>query len=401
MENNETTELQERPAVSQRALEVQDILGDSIEKLRGLIQKVDTEETRDAITAAAVNLKTKVKELEGAKERYYEPERLRVVQLRDLYNKPLELAKAVLDSASSAVSEYNARKRREAELAREKAEAEARKAREEAEAKKRAAEEAERRAKAEAEARKRAEEEERLRQERAKLAAERAKFEAEQAERARQEAELARKRKEEEEARIAHALEAERVGNAHKTEAILDRQKALPAAAPEIPTAPSQAEIEAKAREQAAELERKAAAERAAAEARAREAEEKAKAETARREAEEAAAKAKEAEMAASATANLAGRPDDRTRASTNWKYRVADPKAFVKAIAGIVDRDPSVLEWLGFKLEDPGAFRSAALNKDVTRLKASFQFPGIEAWPEAKENFRTNDVKKEEEAHL
>lgn len=397
MEEKETvTDLAERPAEEQRALEVRTTMGDSMERLRGLLTgRVEDEATRDLIKSAGGDLKTKVKEVQGLRARWYDPERLRVEALRAVYDTPLKLADSIIRSAESAITEYNERKRREAQVAREKAEAEARRAREEADRKRREAEEAERRAKAEAEARKRREEEEKMRLEREKLERERREFEAAKAEQARKEAELKRKREEEEKARLDHAIEAERVGNTDKVDTTLERAKPLPVAAPVIPEGPTPEEITAQALKETEEREAREKAQREAAEARQREEEEKERARQAKEAADKAAAEAKEAEMRAAATTTIM------PKGVTRHKYRIAGAvefRAFLEAVVQASLNDPRALEYAGYNPEKPDGFRSSALTKDVTRLKDAFRFPGVETWSEVVDQIKANEAQTEPE---
>lgn len=386
-------------SVDERQLEATEIMGDAIERLRKLDLEVQDEDQRDKITTQAVDLKTKISQLEGAREQHYDPELQKLKTLRAIYDTPLKMAKLVMESAMSKVSEYNAKKRREAEIAREKAEAEAKRQAEEAARKIREAEEAEAKAKAEAEARKKAEAEAKAREEERKRKEEEDKAAKAEAARKAEAEELERKKKEEEDNRLKHAQEAEDVGNKEKVEAILDTPKPIAQVAAQVPDQKTPEEIKAELEAEAEENRLKQEEETRIAEAKKREDEEKEKARLKREEADKAVAEAKEVQARVSAAANVSRRPDSRTTSTEKWQYKIENAKKFrdlVVAVAQMSEKDPTVLEYLGFNPKKPDEFKATALGKDLIRLKAGFSFPGVTTWLGEKTGVKVNEAEVE-----
>lgn len=385
-----------------------------------------------------VQVRTHIDQAEDWRKKYYEPARAVADNLAGFCDPKIKQGKAILKLLASAVSAYDLRKRREAQLAKERAEAEAKKIQEDADRKKREAEEAERRAKQAAEDEKKrareAEEAERqraadekhreyLRKREAEAAEARAaqaqKEAAEKAEMDRRRAEQAerdRKLKEEEEHRMTHAQTAEDVGNADKVSPILSQPTPIAPVAASPTVAPSEEQLaieadlarqaaaakaareqkeadEARAREQAGreQAERDRAARE---EAQKKKAEMDAEAERTRQEAAAAQAAAAAAKAAASSAISVA-RPDDRIRTATRWRWELdsdgtpAKDRAAFLLLAQAVLEGRAPIEYLGFDPKAASKFRPAAVNKDVQDLKEQFVCPGLRAFPQNDVSFK------------
>ena len=390
--------------LNQRETEVRDIMGTSVEDLEKAIVKVEDEDTRNRITTLAVDVTTKLKQLKGAREKYYDPARKVVDALRAIFDTPGKRGKLLVENGMTKVNEYNEKVRREAELKRQEAEAESKRKHEEAERLAREAAEAEAKAKEEAEARKKAEDEARQREEDENRRREEAKAQAEAEARQKAKDEHDRKVKEEEDQRIKLAEEAKRVGIEEKVDAILDTPK--PIADAPAPVVPTKTPEQIKAEEEAAaeEQRKKDEEQKRIDDAKAREAEEATKARKAREAAEKAEAAAKESEMAVAASKNISESQDSRTKSNVRWNYKIGGVEEFkqvVKAAAMMCDKDPSVLEYLGFNPKKPDEFRASKIGTDVTDMKATFQFPGIQAFPVGKLAVKALDVTAETEKEV
>lgn len=358
----------------------------------------DDETCARAVDVCA-QVKAKVEQLEGWRKELYEPLYRHAEKIRDLFDPRTKEAKAVIKTIMASVSEYKIKKERDARIAREKAEAEARRQREEAERKRREADEAERLAReaAEAEARRKREAEE---AEARRIKAEQeAKERKEREEREAAQRERECKQKEEEDARIEHAEEAQRVGNTQKVDSILDTTTpispvmASPQVAPDKRTLRIESDLAAKVAEEKAERERQAEAE-----AKRKKEEAEAQAKKAREEAEAAEAAAKASAQAAAASA-IVTRPDPRTISVVRYKWdldsdgtRKGDTDAFLRLARGVVEGRLPV-EYLGFDPARPEKFRPTAINEDVQRLKGAFTCDGLKAYPQQDEQLRRRNV--------
>lgn len=358
---------------------------------------IKDEASRDQAVGVVKRLKEECAEpLENWREQFYVPVYRKAEETRELFDPRIKRAKAFIKTIMGYVADYNLKKEREEKLARERAEAEARRLQEEADRKRREAEEAERR-------RKEAEEAERRRQQEAKAAEERrlvAEKEAqERAEREAREAaaaETARKLKEEEEARLQHAQVADEQGaGAGKVDTILESQTpiapvlAKPEQARDLEQMRLEQEQAARAAEEKVQQERKAAEE----------------AEQQRRAAEEAARQAKDeadrAEAAARAAAAAAvttsvQKEDSLTTAVTTWKWDLdsdgteAGDKAAVMELLKAIVAGHVPIEFMGFDPKRPQDFRPAAVTKAVTDSKDVFRCPGIRAYPQRDERLKS-----------
>lgn len=377
-------------------------IGPSIDKELARAQRFKISIVDDESCALAIDAAEKLRDnitdvLNTLRETYYIEKFYRPgEEARELFDPRLKLAKGLMKDLMTATSEYKLKKEREARLARERAEAEARRQREEAERKQREAEEAERKAKEAAEAEKRRKEEAEAAEKRRIQAEQEAKEKAERDAREAAARETARKLKEEENARLAHATEAEKVGNTDKIEKILDTATpiapvmAAPQAMPDAETQRIEQELARKRAEEKAEEERKAAAE-------AEERRKAAEAEAARKreEADKALAAAKAANAAAAITSAVVSRPDPRTVSVTRWKWdldsdgtREGDIAAFKLIVKGVAEGILPV-EYLGFDPDKPTNFRPAKINADVQEYKDRYACPGIKAYPQQDEQLR------------
>lgn len=326
--------------------------------------------------------------------------------VREVFDSRIKPAETAIKTMLGKVSDYNLKKEREEKIAKEKAEAEARRLREEAERKQREAEEAERRRKdAEAAEKKRIEE---------AAAAEARRIQAEKEAKERLErdareaaaAETARKLKEEQDARLAHAQEAEAQGNgAAKVETILESATpispvlAKPEQTKDLETLRLEQEQATRITTERLLRER---AESEAAEKRRIEAE--AEAQRTRAEAEQAVAAATAA-AAAAATTSIAKHEEARTFGVERWVWDLdsdgtvdGDRKAFIAMLEGVIAAikgqvpippgfDP--LKFVGFDEDHPEKFRPSAISEAVTESKDKFRWPGIRAYPQRDERLK------------
>jgi len=374
-------------------------IDNAMQEAARIAASVKDDESREKAIDVSARVQEKVRSLEGWREEYYVPLYRQAEKIRDLFDPRIKQGKAIVKTIMAAVSDYNVKRERDARIAREKAEAEARRIQEEADRKRREAEEAERKAKeakeAEARRKKEAEEAEARRVQAEKEAKERQEREAREA----AQRERERKMKEEEDARIRHAEEARDVGNTQKVDTILDTPTpispvmASPQVAPDRETLRIEQDLARKAADEKAENERKAQED---AEHKRKEAEDAAA--KARAEADEAAAQAAAAAAAAAAT-SIVKRPDPRTTSVTRWKWDLdsdgtikGDRDAFLK-LAGEVVAGRVPIEYLGFEAAHPEKFRPSAINEDVQRLKDGFACPGLKAYPQQDEQLRKRKV--------
>ena len=372
--------------------EIVQYLGNVIDRVRELVLNIKDDESRDRAVQAGVEIRGKIDWLEAKRLKVYVPLRDALEVLRKEYDIPIELGTGLIKPLGAAVKNYDIKKRREEQLAREQQEAEAKRIRDEAARKERELEAARQkfiREQQEAEQRRRDALEAEAKREQEMLEAQ----ERDRQEQARREQEeRARRIREEEDSRLAHAQEAKDVGLDHKVDGILSRATPI---AP-VATMPTQADLD-KARLEEEDRKRREEDERAAAERRRLddEAEKKRRDEAEanfnrlRDETEAAKAKAEEAEAAAAATVSVT-RPDDRIRTSVTWKYEVPDRTAFVKLVRAVADGRAPV-EYLGFDPDHPEKFRATAIGKDVQKLKGEFggEAIGIRAWPEESGSFK------------
>ncbi len=363
-------------------------ISDAVDRIAKLADGVTDDSSRDLLVTAGSDLATKLKQAKSLRVQIYEPEMKRVTALRGIFDNRIKPAETASKRAIAVVNDYNEKKIREAELVRERAEAEARRVREQAEEKKRKAEEAERQRVEAEQHRKEAEEAEKVRQEEAKKEAAAAKERAEQERREAEEADRLRKEKEETAARLKLAEEAKRVGNADKVDIILDQEKPTVPLAPEIEQAPTTEQLEAKAKAEEEERLKREEAERHAAELRKKEEDDKAAAVKAKAEAEEAARLAKEAEYKAKTTVVEMVPKDDRIRKVTGWKWRVTNIKELARAVAeGVIPPN-----FIGYDPLKPEKFRPSAVTTAVTTDKDKFRCPGIEAKAQYGGGFKANE---------
>lgn len=370
--------------------EVVEYVGSVVEDARVLALSI----TDDATCAQAVDLGQKVKDkmkwLAGRREAVYEPLKKATENVRLEYDTPLKLGDQIQKTLAAAVITYKQKKRAEEERIRLAAEAEERRLKEEAARK-------EREAAAERDRiiRERELEESRKRQaiideeNRKKAEEERVKREVEAKAKAEADARAAQL-KEEEDRRIANAQEAHDQGLGDRSEQILETQKPV---APIPAPLPSAAELAAKA--EAERVERERVAEEARKKEEERIAEQKKRDEevaTLKRLDEEAAeARARAEEQAAvAAQAVTVARPEEKMRTSVSWKYDVPNVEA-LKKLCLAVAQGRAPVEYIGFDPENPGKFRAAAIQKDVTRMKEQFQGEGIgiRTWPEESGSFK------------
>jgi hypothetical protein len=348
----------------------------------------------DASCERAVALGSAVKErivwLNGKRKEIYEPLFRATENVRNEYDNPLKLGKAIEKTLAAAVIDYKLKKRREEERLRLAAEAEAKRQKEDAERKEREA----------------AAERERIVREREAIeqkkrddaaAEERRRKEAEESERrevaakAQREAdERNRKIKEEEDARLRNAQEAADVGLAERSENILEKQTSIaPVAAPLPSAAEREAIAEKERQEQAAAV---AEAQRKADEKAADDKRRADDAERLRKMDEEAAIAKKNAAEAEAVAAQqvTVSRPEERMNTSSRYKWDVADEASFRKLVLAVAQgRAP--IEYLDFDPAHPEKFRASAITKDVTRLKGEFNGDaiGIRVWAEESGSFK------------
>jgi hypothetical protein len=382
-------------------------IGPAIDSALSEAAKVAASVVDDASRERAVSLgvlvREKVAKAEEWRECYYIPAYRAVKNLADFVDPKIKTGKGILKVLSSAISEYDIRKRREEQLEIERREAEARRKREEAERKIREAEEAEKRAREAEEAEKRRKQEAEEAERRRIQAEEDAKRRREEEARRLEQEERARKIKAEEDARLAHAQVADSVGAGEKkADAILEtptpisRVVASPQVSRDSESLGIESDLAKKAADEKAEAERIAAEE---SERRRIKAEEDARA--AREAAATAAAAASAAEAAITSAGVLARRPDERERTVVRWRWDLAgggtrdgDRRAFLALVAAVhAGRAP--VEYLGFDQNHPEKFRPAAINDDVQRLKSQFSCDGLRVFMQEDKQFL---IRKKEE---
>ena len=199
--------------------DIQTIRGNVYDEARAL-SEIKTQDDRAAAAKFGVEVSRRERDIEAKAEEVLAPLRLALNNMRELRDNALKPVKSAKDLLAKGISIYDTEVKRQARIAEEERQAQARREREEYERKKREHEESVRRQKLEDERR------ERDRQD----------------EIARQRAEYERKKKEEEDSRIRHAEEAKRHGNEDRIDAILEDKTALP---PELPPPPTPAPVAA------------------------------------------------------------------------------------------------------------------------------------------------------------
>jgi len=330
-------------------------------------------------------------------EEWYRPGEVR----REFFDSRLKPIAALKKTILGHVADYKARKEREAKLARERADAEARRQREESERLQREAVEAEARAKQAAEDEKRrkleAEEAEKRRIQAEKEAAERREREVREA----AAAETKRKLEEEERSRIQHAEVAQEVGNgAEKVDTILESATPI---SPVLGKAEQAKDLESVRLEQeqatrvAEEKLLREEAEAAEAERKRKEAE--AEAFRKRAEADAAAAAATASAAAAAAASNAIKAEDTGTTSTVRWKYdldsdgtEMGDIAAVMKVLKAILEGVVPI-EYCGYNRKRPQDFRPPMIGEDVNDKKDRFSCPGIKAYPQQDEQLRRRTV--------
>lgn len=380
-------------------------IGPSIDKAIHHAAKIAVSITDDASREIAIDAVEKIKDdcltvLEKWRLEYYVPKYRDAEDAREVFDTRLKEAKAVVKTIMSHVSDYNVRKKREADLARERAEAEARRLREELERKQRELEDAERRAREAAEAEKRRVKEAEEAEARRIAAEAEAKIRAERTAREAAAAETARKLKEEEDARLKQAQLAEEVGNgAAKVDTILESATpispvlAKPEQAKDLETLRLEQEQATRVAEEKVLRENTAAAE---AEKKRQEAE--AEAQRKREELAAATAAATSAAAAAAAT-SIATKEDSRTISVTRWKVdldsdgTVDGDRAAVMTLLKAIVEGRAPIEAMGFDENHPEDFRPAWVTKQVTEKKDRFFCPGWKAYAQADEQLKRRTV--------
>lgn len=374
----------------------------ALERAAKLAVNVVDDQSRELAIDAVEKLKSDCqKPLKTWREDYYRPAYEEAERRRGIFDSRLKKIDAVVKTIMGHVADYNLKKEREERLAKERAEAEARRLREEAERKAREAEEAERK-------RKQAEEDERRRKKEAEEAeARRLKAEQEAKERAEREAreaaaaETKRKLEEEANARIKHAETAEEVGNGpQKVDTILESPTPI---APVLGRPQESKSLEQQRLEN--EQATRAAEEKLLREEReAKEAAEKKRlaeedAERKRKEAEEAAAAAAAAQAAA-ATTSIATKEESRTFGVETWKWDLnsdgteegdkAAVYALLEAIVATRGTPNEVpIDFIGYDPKKPQNFRPPRIGESVTALKDRFSCPGIKVYMQRDERFK------------
>ncbi len=371
--------------------EVVEYLGSVLEDARVLSIEITDDSTCEQAISLGAKIKEKIAYLKNRRKVVYEPLKAATEGVRMEYDNPLKLGDQMERALSAAVITFKQKKRAEEERIRLAAEAEAKRQKEEADRKEREVQAERERIVREREAREQRERDERIAEEKRKRDEE-ARIKAEADAKAKAEADArAKQLQEEQERRLASAQEAHDVGLAERSETILDTQQPI---APLPAPLPSSAEIAAKAEKErqereALEVEEKRKDEAKALEDKKRE-EELAHLRKLDEEAALAKSRAAESEAAASQQITVT-RPDDRMRTSVSWKYDVADIASFKKLCKAIAEGRAPV-EYGGFDPEQPQKFRgTAALQRDVTRLKDQFAGAdiGIRTWPEESGSFK------------
>lgn len=322
-------------------------------------------------------------------------------KVREIFDTRLKRVIANKKTILGYISDYKNLKERQAKIAREKAEAEARRAREDAERKQREAVEAEARAKQAAEDEKRRKEEAEAAEKRRIAAEAEAKERREREAREAAAAETRRKLDEEERSRITHAEVAHAEGNgAAKVDTILESATPI---SPVLGKAEQAGSLESVRLEQ--ENAKKIADEKAArekleadeAERRRKDAE--AEAFRKREEADNALAAATASAAAAAATANTE-KQDTGTTSAIMWRWdlesdgtEMGDIAAVMAVLKAILDGIYPI-EFIGYNRKRPQDFRPSAIGDDVTDKKERFvQGHGIRAYPQQDERLKRRVV--------
>lgn len=384
---------------------IRTVIGPSIDRALDQAAKIAVsivdDATRDLAIDAAENLQgNAIDILEKLREDHYIPKYRDAEDTRELFDPRLKKAKAAKKTMLAGVSDYKVRKDREAALARERAEAEARRAREELERKQRELEESERRRKAAEEAevarKKELEESERRRIVAEKELQERKEREAREA----AAAETRRRMKEEEDARLEQARVAQEVGNgAAKVDTILESATPIAPVLGKAEQAPDQETVrlenEQAARVAAEKIEREKAAQ---AEAERLRVEAEAETERKRQEVLTATAAVTSAAAAAAST-QIATTPDSRTTSVTRWKYDLDSDGTEAGDIAAVMVLLKAIVEgrapitYCGYDPKHPERFRPSQIGEDVTVLKDRFACPGLRAYPQQDEQLKRRAV--------
>ena len=331
---------------------------------------------------------------------FYEPEYRRAEDIRAMFDPRMKKIEAHMKTLLGHVADYKALKERQAKLAREKAEADARRQREEAERLQREAEAAEARAKQAVEDEKRR-----------KLEAEAAEVRRVQAEKdaeerrtreAREAAATETKRKldEEEQSRLTHAQVAQDEGNgAAKVDTILESATPISPVlgkaeqAKDLEAVRLESENAARVAEEKLRLER---VEADAAEQRRKDAE--AEAFRKREEATQATAAATAAAAAAAAT-SIAKTDETGTTGTIRWKWDLESDGTEMGDITAVMAVIKAVLEgivpieYIGYNRKRPQDFRPSLIGEDVTDKKDRFACPGIRAYPQQDEQLKRRSV--------
>ena len=341
---------------------------------------IKDDETVALAVAAAERLRDDSKDLlEKWREEFYVPRYRATEEVRELFDPRLKKTAALMKTLLGHVSDYKVRKEREARLAQERAEAEARRQREEAAQKLRDAEAAEARAKQAVEDEKRRKLEAEAAEQRRILAEKEAQERRDREARENAAAETARKLKEEEDARLEHAKVAHDEGSgAAKTDTILESATPISPVLGKAEQARSQ-EAVALEQEQArrvadekAEIERKASAE---AEQRRKDAE--AEAFRLRQEAERATAAA--TASAAAAAAVVEEKSDTGTTGYRSYKWDLESDGSEQGDIAAVMAILKAILdgiypiEFCGYNRKRPQDFRPSAITDDVSEKEERF----------------------------
>lgn len=329
-------------------------------------------------------------------EEWYRPGEVR----REFFDSRLKPMAALKKTLMGHVSDYKARKEREAKLARERAEAEARRQREAAEKAQRDAEEAEARAKQAAEDEKRRKEEAEAAEKRRVQAEAEAKERREREAREAAAAETQRKLKEEEESRLRHAEVAQQEGNGDaKVDTILESATPI---SPTLGKAEQAKDLESVRLEQE-QATRIAEEKLLREEAEAKEAERKRKEAEAeafrKREAADAAAASATAAAAAAAATSVAQQEDSSTTGTVRWKWdldsdgtEMGDIKAVMMILKAVLDGIVPI-EYIGYNRKRPQDFRPSLIGEEVTEKKDRFSCPGIKAYPQKDEQLKRRTV--------
>lgn len=317
-------------------------------------------------------------------------------EVREVFDSRLKPIAALKKTLLAHVNDYKNLKERQAKLARERAEAEAKRQRDEADRLQREAEEAERKAK-------QAAEDEKKRKEEAVAAEERrVKAEAEAKERRDREvreavaAETKRKLEEEEAARIAHAEVARDEGNGDaKVDTILDTATPISPVMGKAEHAPDLEAVRLEHENAKRVADEKAARERAEAEEAERKREEaEAEAFRKRDEADRATAAATAAAAAVAATATVE-KKDTGSISVVRWQYDLdsdgteqGDITAVMLILREILEgRKP--IEYIGYNRKRPQDFRPSIIQEEVTDKKERFSCPGIRAYAQGNDQLK------------